>query len=159
MKKGDKYQPLFEHLHRSRREEVTLTFARIESILDCNLPDSACSVRGWWSNRSQGGRQARAWMTAGYRVVELDLDKERVTFRRPTKHKVKYEDGAVVWDGELVKALRWQLGYSQAQLAKALGVRQQIVSEWEQDIYPPSRATSKHLTLVAKQVGFNFTSD
>ncbi len=158
MNTGGKYRPLFNHLRRSGQDEVTLTFAKIEALLGSTLPDSARSSRGWWSNRGGGGLQSQAWMKAGYHVVELDLAQERITFRKPVrKYDVKREGGVVLWTGELVKALRAHMNRTQAQLAEELGVRQQTVSEWENGIYPPSRATCKHLGLVAEKVGFKYS--
>jgi DNA-binding transcriptional regulator YiaG len=33
-------------------------------------------------------------------------------------------------------------------------VRQATVSQWENSVYEPTLATSKYLTLIAKQAGF-----
>lgn len=157
MNTGGKYRPLFNHLRRNGQDEVTLTFAKIEALLGSNLPASARSHRGWWSNRSEGGLQSQAWMKAGYHVAELDLAQERVTFRKAVvKYTVQREGGVVVWDSDLIKALRQHMGLNQAQLAEELGVRQQTISEWENGLYPPSRATCKHLGLVAEQAGFKY---
>jgi DNA-binding transcriptional regulator YiaG len=157
--KAGKYRPLFDHLRRSGQDEVTLTFARIVSVLGSDLPDSARSSRGWWSNRSGGGLQSLAWMKAGYHVAELDLAREQVTFRKVVvRYHVQREGGVVLWNGDLVKALRQHMGFNQAQLAEELGVRQQTISEWETGLYPPSRATRKHLSLVAERAGFKYGS-
>jgi len=157
MNTGGKYRPLFDHLRRNGQDEVTLTFAKIEALLGSNLPASARSSRGWWSNRSGGGLQSQAWMKAGYHVAELDLAQERVTFRKAVvKYTVQREGGVVVWDSDLIKALRQHMGLNQAQLAEEVGVRQQTISEWENGLYPPSRATCKHLSLVAEQAGFKY---
>ena len=154
-KSGTKYYPLYVHLQDSDRDEITLTFAAIESLLGLKLPASARKQRGWWGNRSRGGVQAAAWMGAGYHVANLDLAAEQVTFARPTLIYVVERSGEVVlWNGELVKGLRRHLGLSQKELAKELGVRQQTVSEWERGIYEPRRATSKYLNLVAERAGF-----
>jgi DNA-binding transcriptional regulator YiaG len=53
-------------------------------------------------------------------------------------------------------ALRSHLGLNQAGLAEALGVRQQTISEWESGRYEPSRARSKHLSLIAEGAGFRY---
>ena len=55
------------------------------------------------------------------------------------------------WDAEAVKALRDRLGLTQRQLAEALGVRQQTVSEWETGAYRPRGASARMLRLVAEQ--------
>jgi DNA-binding transcriptional regulator YiaG len=157
MREAGKYQPLFDYLRRSGQDEVTLTFAEIEALLADTLPDSARATRAWWSNRSKGALQATAWMGAGYHVVELDLDGEHVTFRKPTREYVaRRVGGTLLWDSDLIKSLRLHLGFTQAQLAEEIGVRQQTVSEWETGVYSPSRAMSKYLTLVAERSGFQY---
>lgn len=157
MKGGSKYQPLFEYLRRSNQREVTLTFVEIEVLMAETLPDSARSKRAWWSNRSKGALQASAWMEAGYLVENLDLNRECVTFRKPSiGYKVQHVGDTVQWNSDLIKALRLHMSLTQGQLAQELGVRQQTVSEWENSVYTPTRATSKHLTLVAEQAGFKY---
>jgi len=160
MKSGSKYEALFKFLADSDAREVTLTFTEIEAILQAKLPGTARRQRGWWSNRSSGGVQAAAWMQAGYHVTAIDLAQEQVTFAKPTlTYTVEKEGDVVLWNGELVKGLRRHLGFSQGELAKELGVRQQTISEWERGIYEPSRATSKYLNLVAERAGFTYTVD
>jgi DNA-binding transcriptional regulator YiaG len=160
MKEGSKYQPLLEYLRGSNQREVILTFAEIEALMNNPLPDSAKSKGAWWSNRSKGALQASAWMDAGYRVEDVDLDEQRVTFRTPTtKPKVQYVGDAGVWNSELIKALRLHMGLTQAQFAKQLGVRQATVSEWENGLYEPTRSKSKHLELVAQTVGFTYQEE
>jgi DNA-binding transcriptional regulator YiaG len=157
MRRAGKYQPLFDYLRRSGQDEVALTFAEIEALLADTLPDSARGTRAWWSNRSKGALQASAWIGAGYHVVELDLDGGHVTFRRPPREYVAKRVGStVLWESDLIKALRSHLGFTQAQLAEELGVRQQTVSEWETGAYAPSRAMSKYLTLVAERSRFQY---
>jgi DNA-binding transcriptional regulator YiaG len=155
MKEGSKYQPLLEFLRGSNQSEVILTFAEIEALMNNPLPDSAKSKRAWWSNRSKGALQASAWMEAGYRVEDVDLDGQRVTFRKPTtSYQVERVGGTVLWNSELIKALRLHIGLTQAEFAKRLGVRQATVSQWENKAYEPTLATSKYLTLIAEQAGF-----
>jgi DNA-binding XRE family transcriptional regulator len=157
MKQGSKYAPLFDYLRRALYDEVTLTFAEIEALIGETLPPSARTGRGWWSNRSKESPQAAAWMSADYHAEDLDLDLERVTFRKPLRaYTVRREGDTVLWDGDLVKALRAYAGWSQVQLAEELGVRQQTVSEWETSVYTPSRAMCKFLMLIAERAGFMY---
>ncbi len=65
-------------------------------------------------------------------------------------------DDTLQWNSELIRALRLHMGLTQAGMAKELGVRQQTVSEWEKGIYTPTRASSKHLTLVAEKAAFRY---
>lgn len=157
MKGGSKYQRLLEYLQRSDRSEVSFTFGEIETLLGEKLPASARKNRGWWSNRSKGALQATSWMQAGYLVEDLDLEVERVVFRKPPdRYQVERVGNTVLWNSELIKALRRHMGLSQAEFAARLGVRQQTVSEWENQAYDPRLSTSKHLTMVADQAGFKY---
>jgi DNA-binding XRE family transcriptional regulator len=157
MKEGSKYQPLLEFLRGSNQSEVILTFAEIEALMNNPLPESAKSKRAWWSNRNKGALQASAWMEAGYRVEDVALDGQRVTFRKPTTgYQVQRVGDTVLWNSELIKALRLHMGLTQAEFAERLGVYQQTVSQWEKGAYEPTLATSKYLTLIAEQAEFKY---
>ena len=157
MKVEGKYRPLFDYLSHTHADEVVLTFADIEWELQAPLPASARGTRGWWSNRGRGSLQAAAWMEAGYEVRDVDLTTGEVVFRKlRRRYEVRRVGDAILWDGDLVHALRDHLGVSQTQLAETLGMRQQTVSEWETGVYAPTRASSKFLTLVAERAGFSF---
>lgn len=155
---GSKYDPLFDHLNRLvRKTDVILSFAEIEEVLGAPLPKSARNQRGWWSNRSSGGHQARAWLDAGFKVIHIDLDKETIQLQRPgLVYHIRRRAGEVQWDAPLVKALRYQMGLSQADFAEELGVRQATVSEWETAAYRPTRSSSKLLSLIAEKAGFEY---
>ncbi|MFP5275133.1 helix-turn-helix domain-containing protein [Coleofasciculus sp.] len=156
MKPDSKYQPLLEFLQQSDQAEVILTFAEIEELMNDTLPDSARQKRAWWSNRRKGALQANAWMEAGYWVEDIDLEQQRVTFRQPTaKPKVPRMGDTVLWNAQLIKALRRYMGLTQAEFAQKLGVRQATVSQWENSAYEPTLATSKYLSLIAEQAGFH----
>lgn len=156
-KPGSKYHPLFLHLQRLDQTEVTLSFASIETLMGTELPPSARRAAAFWSNRKRGGYQAAAWMDAGYHVEEVDLRAESVRFRRVrVAYSVEREGGTIRWDSNMIRALRAHMDLKQEELADLLGVRQQTVSEWENEIYQPSRARSKHLTLVAERAEFPF---
>ncbi len=160
MKEGSKYQPLLEYLCGSNEGEVTLTFAQIEALMNEALPESARSKRAWWSNRSKGALQASAWMEAGYRVEDVDIDRQQVTFRKSTiNYQVQRVGDTVLWNSQLIKALRLHMGLTQAEFAQRLGVRQATVSQWENSAYEPTLATSKYLTLIAEQARFPIIGD
>ena len=94
-------------------------------------------------------------MAAGYLVETIDLDNEQVTFTKPPQiYRVQCINDTLQWNSELIRALRLHMKLSQSEMAKELGVRQQTVSEWEKGVYTPTRASSKHLTLVAEKAGF-----
>ncbi|MEG4529390.1 helix-turn-helix transcriptional regulator [Microcoleus sp. D2_18a_D3] len=160
MKEGSKYQSLLDYLRENRHlDEVTLNFAEIEALLNDALPPSARTQQAWWSNRKKGALQATAWMEAGYRVETVDLDSQRVTFRKLIpKIQVRQAGDGVQWNGELIKALRLHMGLTQAKFAQHIGVRQATVSDWENGQLP-ARSTSKHLDLIAEMAGFKYREE
>ena len=78
----DPYEPLRLHLAAHPGEELTLTFAELETLLGAPLPDEAW-LRTWWTN-APGVPHARAWLRAGWRVrwVRRSGDQAAVTFSR-----------------------------------------------------------------------------
>jgi len=80
---GTKYSPLSEYLARRAHytDLVTLTLAKIQSIIGNNLPSSASRDLRWWNN-APSRVQAQAWMNAGWRVYNINLSDRTVTFRR-----------------------------------------------------------------------------
>jgi hypothetical protein len=80
-----KYTPLENYL-RSLPEsqgEVTLGFEQIEKILNTSLPASAYESRAWWANVKEGNHvNTRAWANAGWKIGNLDVNKQRVKLIR-----------------------------------------------------------------------------
>ena len=80
-----KYTPLEQYLRDLpvSQEEVTLTFERIEQILNDSLPPSAHEDGPWWGNQQQGTYvETIAWMDAGWMVDTVDLKEKWVRFVR-----------------------------------------------------------------------------
>jgi DNA-binding transcriptional regulator YiaG len=156
MKFGSKYYPLYQRLSQSTQDEIILTLAEIEAVLGAPLPESAHRRRDWWGNRRSAPPGA-AWREADYRVIRVDIQGKQVVFRKTgRKPRARRAGDLVLWDGEMVRALRAYMDLNQAQFADELGVRQQTVSEWETGVYAPSRATCKYLSLVAERAGFSY---
>ncbi|HLO88136.1 MAG TPA: helix-turn-helix domain-containing protein [Nostocaceae cyanobacterium] len=160
MREGSKYQPLLEFLRGCQQNDVILSFAEIETLINHTLPDSAKINRAWWSNRKKGALQATAWMQAGYRVEDVDFAQQQVRFvKPPDKFKVQRERNTVVWKAELIKALRLHLGLNQTEFGDLIGVRQGTVSDWEIGHRTPSLPTSKLLEIVAERSGFRYENE
>ena len=62
----------------------------------------------------------------------------------------------VSWDKHSIRALRWHMGLTQAELARLLGIRQQTVSDWESGTYRPRGASATLLNIVAERSGFRY---
>jgi hypothetical protein len=81
--RSSRYTPLREHLAERSEPLVHMTFAEIEAILGGNLPDSARKYRPWWANEEAGTHvHARAWLDAGRRTANVDLNAGTVDFVR-----------------------------------------------------------------------------
>ena len=78
---GGKYQRLHEHLKSTTSAHRQITFGEVESIIGASLPASAYRHAAWWSN-TDSHSQANAWLAAGFRSTNVDLQAERVTFTR-----------------------------------------------------------------------------
>jgi len=160
MKQRSKYFPLLTFFSSLEQREVTIHFDQIEEIVGGELPQSAKNHRGWWSNRSRGAVQAGAWLSVGFEVTAVSIEEQTVTFTKIDKsYQIHRVGDTVMWHGELVKGLRRHMKLTQQGLARELGVPQQTISEWETNVYAPSRAMSKYLALVAEKVGFIYDDD
>jgi len=67
---------------------VTLPFAKVEEIIGDRLPSSAHYYEHWWSN-TRNKSPSEAWLTAGWRVEGVDLDRKEVTFRKDMQTAVR----------------------------------------------------------------------
>lgn len=74
-----KYDPLFRHLSNSRGT-VDLQFSDIEEILGFRLPGSARNHPAWWSNSGGTHVQSAAWLAAGYKTEDVNVEQETVRF-------------------------------------------------------------------------------
>ena len=63
-------------------EELHLTFAEIERIIDGTLPPYARTSRTFWANDSVSHIQSQQWLQAGWRVARVNMPSEQVTFAR-----------------------------------------------------------------------------
>lgn len=77
-----KYEPLTEFLRLQAKERVRMTFAEIERIVGCKLPQSAVEHRAWWSNNPSNSVMTKAWLNAGYRSEQVDMEKRKLVFTR-----------------------------------------------------------------------------
>ncbi|MDP9067399.1 MAG: hypothetical protein M3N53_03485 [Actinomycetota bacterium] len=80
-KANRKYGPLRELLTAQTGTVVHVTFAQLEDRLGQQLPESARNHRAWWAN-TPSNYHAKAWLDPAWRVDDLDLTAERVTFRK-----------------------------------------------------------------------------
>lgn len=76
-----KYEPLRKFLESSTASEIPMTFAEIERVIGSPLPDSR-NIRAWWSNNPNNNVMTKAWLAAGYKTEQVDIDGRKLVFRR-----------------------------------------------------------------------------
>lgn len=77
-----KYEPLSSFLRKQTANEVQVTFEQIERIIGDKLPASAHEHRAWWSNNPNNSVMTKAWIEAGFRSEQVDMDNRKLVFRR-----------------------------------------------------------------------------
>lgn len=85
-----KYQALTNHLRRQplTHSRYPIAFADIEKIIEGELPPSAHRYRAWWSNNPSNNVMTKAWLDAGWITSDVDLEGQKLTFRRiPYRHR------------------------------------------------------------------------
>jgi len=80
-----KYEPLRVYMSNLPETDIaiTLDFTEIELILNAGLPESASIYVEWWANESKGS-QATSWLSAGFKVDSVELNRGLVRFIRDT---------------------------------------------------------------------------
>lgn len=77
-----KYEPLTQFLRRQPRDEVRMTFGDIEKVIGDKLPSSAAHHRAWWSNNPSNSVMTKAWLAAGFKSEQVDIEGRKLVFRR-----------------------------------------------------------------------------
>jgi hypothetical protein len=77
-----KYAPLRDFLEKQNRKLVPMSFADIEKLIGTSLPASARKHRPWWSNNPSNSVITHAWLAAGYRTEQVDMERGKLVFRR-----------------------------------------------------------------------------
>jgi hypothetical protein len=62
--------------------EIAMSFAEIERVVGEKLPPSAFKHRPWWSNNPSNSVITYAWLAAGYKTAQVDMEGMRLIFRK-----------------------------------------------------------------------------
>lgn len=87
-----KYDPLTDYLRAYPSSEWRCGFDDIESVLGFSLPPAARSHRSWWSNNPNNNVMTKAWLSAGFLAEQVDMEGERLSFRRAMERASKVEE-------------------------------------------------------------------
>ena len=83
---NSRYAPLNKHLAGIPKatKNYELSFDEITKVMGAPLPKSAYDHRAWWAN-TESHSQALAWISAGWKVDGVDLDKKVITLVRQSR--------------------------------------------------------------------------
>jgi hypothetical protein len=86
-----RYSPLEDYLRSqpSGVVDVAMTFDEVEGIIGDKLPASAFKHRPWWSNNASNSTITNAWLNAGFRSEQVNMETRRLVFHRVTAAKPK----------------------------------------------------------------------
>ena len=101
-----KYEPLGQFLRNQRRQEVPLTFREIEKITGVKLPPKAQHHRAWWSNNPSNNVMTKAWLAAGYKTEQVDIEGRKLVFRRIRPRAAKASEKPPTPEGKELKPRR-----------------------------------------------------
>jgi hypothetical protein len=77
-----KYATLRTFLSARSESRIAMSFAEVAAAAKVKLPASAFRYPQWWQNDAEHHVQAKAWLEAGYKTENVDLDAQRVEFVR-----------------------------------------------------------------------------
>lgn len=76
-----KYEPLHHYLVRQHGSRIPMTFQEIERVIGSALPPSK-KHRAWWSNNPTNNVMTKEWLSAGFETEAVDVEKEKLMFRK-----------------------------------------------------------------------------
>jgi hypothetical protein len=77
-----KYAGLQAYLSKRSEPRISMSFAEVAAAAKVKLPASAYRHPQWWQNDAEHHVQAKAWIEAGYKTENVDIDAQRVEFVR-----------------------------------------------------------------------------
>ncbi len=80
---SSRYAPLHRHLANVSKDlkAYEMSFDEITTVMGASLPQSAQDHRAWWAN-TESHSQALAWISAGWKVDGVDLNRRLIHFTR-----------------------------------------------------------------------------
>lgn len=75
-----KYATLRAFLSKRSEARISMSFKEVAAAAKVKLPASAFRYPQWWQNDPEHHVQAKAWIEAGYKTENVDIDAQRVEF-------------------------------------------------------------------------------
>ena len=77
-----KYATLRAFLSEQSAPRIKMSFDQVAAAAKVKLPTSAYRYAQWWQNDAASHVQAKAWIEAGYKTENVDLDAQSLEFVR-----------------------------------------------------------------------------
>jgi hypothetical protein len=101
-----KYDSLGHFLADNEFNEVRMTFEDIEKVLGFELPERSQHIRAWWGNNPSNNVMTKAWLAAGYKTEQVDIEGRKLVFRRIRPRAAKASDKPPTPEGKELKPRR-----------------------------------------------------
>lgn len=117
-----KYIKLKEYLSQCTQATISLSFAEIEEIIGEGLPPCARTRLPWWYPRTDRNTISEAWLTEGYVLEKLDLEKEILRLKRKMEGLVKLKIPAALTAKKIPDDAVFELEQHMAYIIKKYGL-------------------------------------
>lgn len=94
-----KYEPLQRYLSGKKAGEIRVSFRDVEQILGFSLPESAFRYPAWWSNDATSHSHSRAWIEAGWKTEQVDVEGRKLTFRKRQRNEPEGQPRPSIFGG------------------------------------------------------------
>ena len=120
-KKGQKFLQLGYYFQKSVEPFVTLSFEQIEDIIGETLCKSAYTSRQYWC-RTDDNAISKAWLSNGYNLQRLHLDKKKVVFHRTERKNLSVDIPDVFLTGKIPSDAKFELENYFVYIRKKYGI-------------------------------------
>lgn len=117
-----KHYALKRYMANCSAASVTFTFREIEEIDGRPLAASAYKNKDWWYPRQNCNTIAEAWLTEGYSLVNIDLEKQKVTLHRDDEGMAKLVIPKALTGGKIPENAKFELETHMAYIVKKYGL-------------------------------------
>lgn len=129
---GSKYEALGQFLRQQTQERIPMSFEEIEKIVGTKLPESK-KYPAWWSNNTSNNTMTRQWLDAGYQTESVNVDSEKLIFRKVRKLAASISQDAA--DKELVDHPIWGCMAGTITVMPGVDLTEPMEFEWGGKLY------------------------
>ncbi len=117
-----KHYKLKQYFAEATAASITLTFRDIEKIDGRAIPHTGLSDVNWWYPRNNCNTIAEAWLTEGYKMEKLDIQKQKITLKRTVSDVANLVIPAALIDRKIPDNAKYELENYMAYIIKKYGL-------------------------------------